>query len=304
MVLLQIEDIPECPYGLKHEELTTESGDIVCRNCGIVLDKEIISYRDRAFTENEINKRVHEEPNVVMGFTLNPTFVDVKNGWVNPTQIRRFKQIKRIGDWVSNRGFSDSRIRRLIAKLYKIADTLNMSTITRINAAKILLRVKEGFRGWNIDFCCMAALQYSLYLQHKHEDLRYHLDVLDNGHRTANEKLFRRTMIYLKPYTDTTMIDISVWQKRLDEALSKLDLPPMVGLTIWKQFLHIRKNYSRLSGKSPYGILAALTYNIAKSSKKLANPYRRSEKNISKAFNVCEVSIRNNFKDIQKLNII
>ena len=114
-------DFLDCPNGLNHDPITTDFGDIVCRNCGIILDKVMVNYFERAFTVEEMEKRIHGELNPLLGDTLNPKFDDIKNHIITSRQIMKYNKLRKIGSWVDNNGRQNSRIRRIIARLYKIA---------------------------------------------------------------------------------------------------------------------------------------------------------------------------------------
>ncbi|MHA1147261.1 MAG: transcription initiation factor IIB [Promethearchaeota archaeon] len=266
-----------------------ESGDILCGQCGLILDEKIMDYGHsgrRAFTTQEKNKRERTGSPISsllpdMGLT---TVIDRKD-IQNP-------DLKRAAKWNTRMSWEKRNLLIASTELKRIASNLNLPDYVKKEAIRIY---KEAFknkllRGRSIDGMVAACIYYAIRIKKIPRTLQ---EIL-NETNTSDKKVRRcyRTLITelnLKP-PNTDPIAL------VPKYISKLQLGQDVHrMTI--ELINQYKSKATISGKDPKGICAGAIYLATK----ILKQNFITQKEIAQVIGVTEVTLRSRYKELAKI---
>jgi transcription initiation factor TFIIB len=165
-----VEEIVQCPEcGSNHLSKDYSRAELVCRNCGLVLDEDIIDHGPewRAFDSEQREKRART--GAPMSYTIHDKGLSTVIGWKNrdsygksiPTKNRA--QIFRLRKWARRIRISNATERNLataFSELDRMASGMGLPRSVRETAAMIYRKaaLKKLVRGRSIEGVTTAAL--------------------------------------------------------------------------------------------------------------------------------------------------
>ena len=168
-----VEEIIQCPEcGSTHLSKDYSRAELVCENCGLVIDQDIIDHGPewRAFDSEQREKRART--GAPMTYTIHDKGLSTVIGWQNrdsygrsiPTRNRA--QLYRLRKWQRRIRISDATERNLaiaLSELDRLATGMGLPRTVRETAAMIYRKavLKKLIRGRSIDGVAAAALYAS-----------------------------------------------------------------------------------------------------------------------------------------------
>ena len=267
-----------------------EKGEIVCGQCGLVVNERIVDIfhsGKRAFTtqEKEKRERIGSPISILLPDMGLSTIID-KNNINNP-------DLKRAAKWNSRMSWDKRNMLIATTELKRIASNLNLPD--HIKKAAIRL-YKEAFkkkllRGRSINGMVAACLYFACREEKIPRTLQEILE--ETSVNAKNVRRCYRTIIRelnLKaPSTDpVSLIPRFIAELNLDAEVEKSTI------RVLNSFI----NKFSTSGKDPKGLCAGALYLVCKLKDK-----RISQKEIANTVGVTEVTLRSRYKDlVNKLN--
>jgi transcription initiation factor TFIIB len=300
----KIEETISCPEcGSTHLDRDYSRAEVVCKECGLVIDAEIIDHGPewRAFDSEQRDKR--SRTGAPMTYTLHDkglsTIIDWKNrdsyGKSIPTRNRA--QLYRLRKWQRRVRISDATERNLaiaLSGLDRLASSMSLPRTVRETAAMIYRKaaLKKLVRGRSIEGVTAA----SLYAACRQCNVPRTLDEISNTARISRKEI-GRTYRYISHELELKLMPTSP-QDYISRFCSVLTLSSDVKAKTL-EILHEAANRELTSGRGPTGIAAASLY-IAS----VLCGERRTQREVADVAGVTEVTIRNRYKEIaEKLNI-
>lgn len=282
---------PEC----QSATLATDDGEIICENCGLVLDDTQIDRGPewRSFDEDgEQKSRVGAPTTETMhdkGLTTNIGWQN-KDSNGNRLSNRRREQVNRLRKWQERIRTSDAGERNLqfaLGEIDRMASALGIPEATREIASVTYRRALEDdlLRGRSIE----GIASSSLYVACRQENIARSLDEITNVSRVDYIEIGRSYRyladnldIKLEPVDPKTYIpryasDLELSQETIERANEIVDVSKEEGI---------------ISGKSPPAFAAAAIYGAG-----LLSNEECTQKEVGKATNVSQVTIRNRYKE-------
>jgi transcription initiation factor TFIIB len=296
----KIEEIAQCPEcGSTHLSKDYSRAELVCRNCGLVLDEDIIDHGPewRAFDSDQREKRARTGP--PMSYTIHDKGLSTVIGWKNrdsygksiPTKNRA--QIYRLRKWARRIRISNATERSLaiaFSELDRMASGMGLPRTVRENAAMIYRKaaLKKLVRGRSVEGVTTAALYAACRQCHVPRTLD---EISSVAHLSRKE--IGRTYRYVSRELGLKLLPTSP-EDYISRFCSELKLSGDVRaktLEILKEAAHRELT----SGRGPTGIAAASLY-IAS----ILCGERRTQREVAEVAGVTEVTIRNRYKEITK----
>ncbi len=296
-----IEACPEC--GSRSLTRDYERAEIVCNNCGLVIDEKIIDTGPewRAFDHEQRVKR--SRVGAPMTYTIHDkglsTVIDWRNkdSYGKDLSARKRAQIYRLRKWQQRIRVSNATERNLafaLTELDRVASRLGLPRNVRETAAMVYRKaVEKGLiRGRSIEGVAAAAL----YAACRQCRVPRTLDEIADAAK-LNRKEIGRTYrfvsrelnINLRP---TTPID---YVPRFGSELNLSGEVQSKAIEILKKAM----DQELTSGRGPTGVAAAAIY-IAS----VLLGERRTQREVADVAGVTEVTIRNRYKELaEKLDI-
>jgi transcription initiation factor TFIIB len=300
----KIEEIVQCPEcGSNHLSKDYSRAELVCRNCGFVLDENMIDQGPewRAFDSEQREKRART--GAPMTYTIHDKGLSTMIGWKNrdsygkaiPTKNRA--QIYRLRKWARRVRISNATERSLaiaFSELDRMASSIGLPRTVRETAAMIYRKaaLKKLVRGRSVEGVITAALYAACRQCHVPR-------TLDEISRVAHisKKEIGRTYRYVSRELGLKLLPTSP-EDYISRFCSELKLSGDVRaktVAILQEAAHRELT----SGRGPTGMAAASLY-IAS----ILCDERRTQREVAEVAGVTEVTIRNRYKEItQKLDI-
>jgi transcription initiation factor TFIIB len=290
-----IEEIVQCPEcGSNHLSKDYSRAELVCRNCGFVLDENMIDHGPewRAFDSEQREKRART--GAPMSYTIHDKGLSTMIGWKNrdsygksiPTRNRA--QIYRLRKWARRIRISNATERSLaiaFSELDRMASSIGLPRTVRETAAMIYRKaaLKKLVRGRSIEGVITAALYAACRQCHVPRTLD---EISSVAH--ISKKEIGRTYRYVSRELGLKLLPTSP-EDYISRFCSELKLSGDVrAKTV--EILQEAAHRELTSGRGPSGMAAASLY-IAS----VLCGERRTQR---------EVAIRNRYKEItQKLDI-
>jgi len=299
-----VEEIVQCPEcGSNHLSKDYSRAELVCRNCGLVLDEDIIDHGPewRAFDSEQREKRART--GAPMSYTIHDKGLSTVIGWKNrdsygksiPTRNRA--QIFRLRKWARRIRISNATERSLaiaFSELDRMASGMGLPRTVRETAAMIYRKaaLKKLVRGRSVEGVITAALYAACRQCHVPRTL----DEISNIAHISKKEI-GRTYRYVSRELGLKLLPTSP-EDYISRFCSELQLSGDVRAKTL-EILQEAAHRELTSGRGPTGIAAASLY-IAS----VLCGERRTQREVAEVAGVTEVTIRNRYKEIaEKLDI-
>ncbi len=269
-----------------------EKGEIVCGQCGLVINERIVDTAHsgkRAFTkqEKESRERTGSPISILLPDMGLSTIID-KTSIKNP-------DLKRAAKWNSRMTWDKRNMLIATTELKRIASNLNLPNHVKKTAIRLYIEAfkKKLLRGRSINGMVAACLYFACRERKIPRTLQ---EILDETSISAkNVRRCYRTLIRelnLKvPSTDPISL--------IPRFIAELDLDADAENATIKILQSFISKFST-SGKDPKGLCAGSLYLVCKMKDK-----RVSQKEIANLVGVTEVTLRSRYKELIKmLNIM
>ena len=299
-----IEEIVQCPEcGSNHLSKDYSRAELVCRNCGFVLDENMIDQGPewRAFDSEQREKRART--GAPMSYTIHDKGLSAMIGWKNrdsygksiPTRNRA--QIYRLRKWARRIRISNATERSLaiaFSELDRMASGMGLPRTVRETAAMIYRKaaLKKLVRGRSVEGVITAALYAACRQCHVPRTL----DEISNVAHISRKEL-GRTYRYVSRELGLRLLPTSP-----EDYISRFCSELKLSSDVQAKTMEILQEATRrelTSGRGPTGIAAASLY-IAS----VLCGERRTQREVAVVAGVTEVTIRNRYKELaEKLDI-
>ena len=296
----KIEEIDQCPEcGSNHLSKDYSRAELVCRNCGFVLDENMIDHGPewRAFDSEQREKRART--GAPMTYTIHDKGLSTMIGWKNrdsygksiPTRNRA--QLYRLRKWQRRIRISDAAERNLalaLSALDRMASGMGLPRTVRETAAMVYRKaaLKKLVRGRSIEGVITAALYAACRQCHVPRTLD---EISSVAH--ISKKEIGRTYRYVSRELGLKLLPTSP-EDYISRFCSELKLSGDVrAKTV--EILQDAAHRELTSGRGPTGMAAASLY-IAS----VLCGERRTQREVADVAGVTEVTIRNRYKEITK----
>ena len=263
-------------------------GQLVCRQCGLVLDERIPDFAHsgrRAFTRDEKSGREGiGDPISKLIPNISLTTVIDKNQIKNP-------DLKRAAKWDTRISWEKRNLLIATTELKRIAGNLSLPEHVKEKAMGLYKQVfKKGLlKGRSINAMVAACLYFSLRTNKIPKTLD---DVLE--HTTVSGRDIRKSYVVLVRELNLK-VPVRDPVSLIPRFLSELGLDSdFEALTV--DLIQKYTSKVHISGKDPKGICAGAIYLASKLKNKV-----RTQKEISAAVGVTEVTLRSRFKELVKI---
>jgi len=294
--LSQLEECPEC--GSKELVTDSDSGEVVCSKCGLVISDLILDQEPewRAFTpeEREAKTRVGS-PTLLRQFDkgLPTTFEPYKDIHGRSLPIKERLKMLRLRKWNIRAKMHSSAERNLsqaMSELTRLADELHVPKNVEENAALIYRKGLDSglVRGRSIKGIAAASLYAACRLTGTPRSLK---EIVEASTRNREEisrsyRLIQRSLNIKMPVDDPI--------KFIPKIASRTGLSQKTQ-NLAVKLLQKAKKMKADVGKGPVGIAAAALY-IAS----IMNGEDITQRELAKAAEVTEVTVRNRYKGLDK----
>jgi transcription initiation factor TFIIB len=280
-----------CPECKGNTISVQEKGEIVCSQCGLVVNERILDISHsgkRAFTKQEKEKRE------TTGSPISILLPDMGLSTIIDKASIKSPDLKRAAKWNSRMTWDKRNMLIATTELKRIGSNLNLPNHIKKTAIRLYIDAfkKKLLRGRSINGMVAACLYFACRESKVPRTLQ---EILDETSVSAkNVRRCYRTLIRelnLKvPSTDPiSLIPRYTAELGLDADVEKSTVQ------VLKAFISL---YST-SGKDPKGLCAGALYLVSKKKDK-----RISQKEIANIIGVTEVTLRSRYKElVLKLNI-
>ena len=280
-----------CPECKGNTISVLEKGEIVCSQCGLVVNERILDISHsgkRAFTKQEKEKRE------TTGSPISILLPDMGLSTIIDKTSIKSPDLKRAAKWNSRMTWDKRNMLIATTELKRIGSNLNLPNHIKKAAIRLYINAfkKKLLRGRSINGMVAACLYFAC---RENKIPRTLQEILDETAVSAkNVRRCYRTLIRelnLKvPSTDPiSLIPRYTAELGLDADVEKATVQ------VLKAFI---SQYST-SGKDPKGLCAGALYLVSKKKDK-----KISQKEIANIIGVTEVTLRSRYKElVSKLNI-
>ncbi len=279
---------PECGGSLIS---LTETGDVVCNQCGLVIDEKNVDVSNngrRAYTNQEKNNRDQT------GAPISILLPDMGLSTVIDRSKISNPDLKRAAKWNTRITWQKRNLLIASTELKRISTNLNLPIYVREDAMRLYREAfkKKLLRGRSIN----AMVAACLYLACRRKQLPRTLQEITNE-ASANDKDVRRSYSTLirefnlkSPSTDpVSLIPRYINDLELDSEIEQLTT----------KILNSFKARFSVSGKDPKGLCAGAIYLASKIKNKDV-----TQQKIVEVIGITEVTLRSRYKELKnKLKI-
>jgi len=268
-----------------------EKGEIVCGQCGLVINERILDTSHsgkRAFTKQEKEKREGT------GSPISILLPDMGLSTIIDKTNIKSPDLKRAAKWNSRMTWDKRNMLIATTELKRIASNLNLPDHVKKAAIRLYINAfkKKLLRGRSINGMVAACLYFACRERKIPRTLQ---EILEESAISAkNVRRCYRTLIRelnLKvPSTDPiSLIPRYVAELGLDVDVEKMTI----------KTLQVFISNNSTSGKDPKGLCAGALYLVSRQKNK-----RVSQKEIANIVGITEVTLRSRYKElVNKLNI-
>ncbi|MFX0188585.1 MAG: transcription initiation factor IIB family protein [Candidatus Hodarchaeota archaeon] len=287
MISKKIKQINLCPECGGTIISIHESGDIVCSQCGLVLDERSIDFSHngrRAFTSQEKKQRDRTgSPISRLVPDLGLTTVINKNNINNP-------DLKRAAKWNTRISWEKRNLLIATTELKRICSNLNLPDYIKEEAMHLYKRAfeKKLLKGRSINGMVAACIYFSIRTKKLPRTLQ---EVIGEASVEAKEvrRCYSALIRELKlkvPNTDpSALVPKFIVEMGLDAEIERLTV----------NFLETFKSKLSTSGKDPKGIVAGALYLACKIKEK-----KLTQSQIAEIVGVTEVTLRSRYRELVK----
>jgi transcription initiation factor TFIIB len=285
---------PECDGRLQTD---TEHGEVVCSDCGLVVEEDSIDRGPewRAFDANERdNKSRVGAPTTKMmhdkGLSTNIGWQD-KDAYGNSLSSRQRQKMQRLRKWNERFRTRDSKERNLkqaLGEIDRMASALGLPENVRETASVIYRRALDEnlLPGRSIEGVATAAV----YAAARQANVPRSLDEISVVSRVERMEL-TRTYRYIVRELNLEIAPADP-ESYIPRFASDLDLSDEVERRA-RELVDHGRDAGLLSGKSPVGLAAAAVYAAA-----LLCNEKVTQSEVSEVASISEVTIRNRYKEL------
>lgn len=288
---------PSC--GSTHLSKDYSRAELVCENCGLVIDGEIIDHGPewRAFDSEQREKKART--GAPMTYTMHDKGLSTTIGWQNKDAYgksipaRNRAQLYRLRRWQMRTRISDNSQRNLaiaLSSMNRMSSTLGLPRNVRETAAMIYRKavLKNLIRGRSIHGVSAAVL-YAACRQCNVPRTLEEISAVSNMSKKEIGKNYRNISRKLKlKLLPTTPQDY------VSRFSSQLRVSHDVQIKT-SEILRKAAHEELTSGRGPTGMAAAALYMAS-----VLCGERRTQSEISAVAGVTEVTIRNRYKELSK----
>jgi len=294
----EVDDIVRCPEcNSAHLVRDYERGELVCEECGLVLDDQFIDQGPewRAFDAEQGEKRART--GAPMTYTIHDKGLSTEIGWKNkdsygksiPTRNRA--QLYRLRKWQRRIRVSNATERNLafaLSELDRMASGMGLPRNVRETAALIYRKAvnKNLIRGRSIE----GVVAASLYGACRQCSVPRTLDEIASTSRVGRKEI-GRTYRFMTRELRLKLMPTSP-EDYISRFCSELKLSGEVQ-TKTMEILKQANDKELTSGRGPTGVAAA-AINIAS----ILSNERRTQREVADKAGVTEVTIRNRYKEL------
>ena len=294
----EIEDTVKCPEcGCRNLDHDDTRGEVVCADCGLVIEDDVIDQGaewrvfspeqgdQRSRTGAPMNRMMHDKG---LATDLDWQNKDYSGKAVSP---KMRSQLYRMRKWQRRARTANSMERNLavaLAEIDRICSRMNLAKTTREESATIYRKAMEErlVRGRSIEGVSAA----SIYIACRLHNVPRTLDEIAQASRTGRKEIGRTARFVIRE------LKIRIVAPRPQEYVprfcSELGLPPHVEAKAM-EFVDEICRLELDSGKGPVGIAASSIYIAG-----VMCNHHRTQREVSEAAGVTEVTIRNRYKEI------
>jgi transcription initiation factor TFIIB len=300
----KVDEIVYCPEcNSTHLVRDYERGELVCEECGLVLDDKFIDQGPewRAFDAEQSEKRART--GAPMTYMIHDKGLSTEISWKNkdsygksiPTRNRA--QLYRLRKWQRRIRVSNATERNLafaLSELDRMASGMGLPRNVRETAALIYRKAvnKNLIRGRSIE----GVVAASTYGACRQCTVPRTLDEIASTSRVGRKEI-GRTYRFLTQELRLKLMPTSP-EDYISRFCSELKLSGEVQ-TKTMEILKLAKEKELTSGRGPTGLAAAAIYIAA-----LLSNERRTQREVADKAGVTEVTIRNRYKELtEKLGI-
>ncbi|MCP4762090.1 MAG: transcription initiation factor IIB [archaeon] len=281
----------------------TTTGDIVCSNCGIVLEQHIIDQGAewRAFDSKERDKksRVGAPSTLTIHDKGLSTIIDFrdKDAHGKPLSPKKRAEAFRLRKWQLRMRVHSSIDRNLayaMNELDRLSSQLNISKSIKETSALIYRRVieKNLIRGRSIE----SMIAASIYTACRIRKIPITIEELSKNSRINKKDLGRCYRLIL--WKLEIKIPTSSPKDFVSRFISELMLSPQTQVRAVEILEKARRRHL-IGGKDPSGLAAASIYVAA-----IQEGEKRTQREVAGVANITEVTVRNRYKElIRELNL-
>jgi len=309
--MVKEDDITKCTEcSSRNLELDDSRGELVCVDCGLVLDDAIIDQGAewRVFSPEQGDQRART--GAPMTEMLHDKGLSTDIDWQNRDYSgksigsgRLRSQLYRMRKWQKRSRVSNSRERNLataLAELDRIGSRLELPKSVRENGARIYRKCIELnlIRGRSIE----AVVASSIYISCRKCGVPRTLDEVAGGARCGRKEIGRVSRMILRELK--IRVDIPTAEKYTSRFCSDLGLNSGVAAKA-DEIIQQCTEREIDCGRGPVGMCAASIYIAAIIQESLGLSTRRTQREIAETAGVTEVTIRNRYKEIiQRLDLV
>jgi len=292
----EIEDIVKCTEcGCSHLVRDYERGELVCEECGLVLDEKVIDQGPdwREFENDDTKVRAGPPSTPTIHDRGLPTTIDPRNRDAHGKSIpsKQLAQVYRLRQWQKRIRVSNAAERNLataLSEMEKMASSMGLPRNVRETAATIYRWAldKNLIRGRSIEGVVSAAL----YAACRQCNVPRTLDEIASFSRISRKEI-GRTYRFVSRELQLKLVPTSP-QDYISRFCSELRLSNKTEVKA-REILQRADELELTSGRGPTGIAAASIY-IATI---LCNE-RRTQREVADVSGITEVTVRNRYKDV------
>ena len=264
-----------------------DQGDIVCRECGLVIGERSVDTSHggkRAFTQHEKNKRERTGSPIT---TLTP---DISFSTVIDKRSIKNPDLKRASKWDTRTSWKKRNLLIAGTGLKRISGNLNMPDHVKKMAFNIYKRAckEKLLRGRSIHSMIAASLYYSCRVARVPITLQDILAESSEKPRDVRKSFYtlvRELKLKLPTRNPTSFVP---------KYANELNMPPEAEGLVNKALSTFSEHYT-MSGKDPKGYVAGAIY--------LINEMKGldiTQKDIAETVGVTEVTLRSRYKELKK----
>jgi len=281
---------PEC--GENNIKWNMEKGEIVCKDCGLVLDDKLVDFGQewREFDGDGANQRRTGAPLTYAGEMNMRTEVGSKQDIysLKGSERRKMDRLRRWQNRVANS--VERNLRQAMSELKRVVSTLKLSSGIEEEAARIYtIAVQQNLvRGRPME----AVVAGSIYAACRKFNFPRALEEVADA-VSLQRKEVGRTYRYIIRELNMKIMPSSP-HDYLPKLASTLELDAATQ-TLAAELIQRMIDEEIGAGKTPNGMAAAAIYVAA-----TMRGVKRTQRQVADAANVTEVTIRNRYKEIEE----
>ncbi|RLF39242.1 MAG: transcription initiation factor IIB [Thermoplasmata archaeon] len=295
-----VEEVTICPE-CKGTHIVKDlyRGEIVCEDCGLVIDEEMIDYAPewRAFDKEERDKKAHTgapvSPLIHDGGLTTEISYQNRDSYGRPISNKTRAQIYRLRKWqrrIRMRDSTDRNIAEAFSQLMRVSSIMNLPRNVRETAAMIYKKAAEMdlIRGRTIDGMLAAAIYAACrqcHVPRTFDEISMATNIPKKEIGRNYRFLARELKLHILPASPMDYLTRFGNKLKLSvEAQAKA-----------KEILDQAEQERLTIGQNPIGLVAASLYMAS-----VLCGDKKTQKEIAEKIGVTEVTIRNKYKQLSK----